>query len=121
MTAVTRKLAEFVAGLSYETLPVEVRDRVKALALDLVGITLRARNDAESTPAMVSAAALLGLTKGSCTVIGDGNGYTPAGAAMVNGTLAHSLDRRYARKRSAPEGADQPCRFRSREMRAGGC
>jgi 2-methylcitrate dehydratase PrpD len=92
MTAITRKLAEFVADLSYETLPTQVQDRVKALALDLVGITLRARNEAESTPAMVSAAGRLGFAGGACTVIGDGAGYTPAGAAMLNGTLAHSLD-----------------------------
>ncbi len=92
MTAITRKLAEFVAGIAYDTLPVEVRERVKALALDLVGIMLRARNEAESTPAMVSAASLLGLAGGACTVIGDAAGYTPPGAAMLNGTLAHSLD-----------------------------
>jgi 2-methylcitrate dehydratase PrpD len=92
MTAVTRQLAEFAAGLSYDTLPVEVRERVKALALDLVGISLRARNEAESTGPMVAAAGRLGLTGGACTVIGDAAGYTPPGAAMVNGTLAHSLD-----------------------------
>ena len=92
MTAVTRELAEFVSGISYDTLPVEVRERVKALALDLVGIALRARNEAESTPAMVAAAGRLGMTGGTCTVIGDAAGYTPPGAAMVNGTLAHSLD-----------------------------
>ena len=92
MTAITRQLAEFVAGITYGTLPIEVRERVKALALDVVGIMLRARNEAESTPAMVSAATALGLTGGSCTVIGDAAGYTPPGAAMLNGTLAHSLD-----------------------------
>lgn len=92
MTAITRKFAEFAAGISYDTLPVEVRERVKALALDVVGITLRARNEAESTPAMVSAAGLLGLAGGACTVIGDAAGYAPPGAAMLNGTLAHSLD-----------------------------
>jgi len=92
MTAITRQLAEFVAGLSYEALPVEVRERVKALVLDLVGITLRARNEAESTPAMVAAAGRLGMAGGACTVIGDAAGYNPPGAAMLNGTLAHSLD-----------------------------
>ena len=92
MTAITHKLAGFVAGVSYDTLPVEVRERVKALALDLVGIVLRARFEAESTPAMVSAAGRLGFAGGECTVIGDSAGYTPAGAAMLNGTLAHSLD-----------------------------
>ncbi len=89
---ITRKLAQFVAGISYDTLPAEVRERVKALALDLAGIMLRARNEAESTPAMVAAAGRLGFAGGNCTVIGDPAGYTPAGAAMVNGTLAHSLD-----------------------------
>jgi 2-methylcitrate dehydratase PrpD len=69
MTAVTRELAEFVAGLSYEALPVEVRERVKALALDLVGIALRARNEAESTGPMIAAAGRLGMTGGSCTVM----------------------------------------------------
>ncbi len=92
MTAITRELSEFVAGISYEKLPGEVCERVKALTFDLVGIALRARNDAESTPAMISAAASLGFTGGACTVIGDGGTYTPPGAAMLNGTLAHSLD-----------------------------
>lgn len=92
MTAVTREVAEFVAGLSHDKLPAEVRERAKALVLDLVGISLRARNEAESTPAMIAAVGHLGLAGGACTVIGDGAGYSPAGAAMLNGTLAHSLD-----------------------------
>lgn len=92
MTAVTRTLAEFAGGLSYDALPAEVRERVKALVLDLTGIAIRARHEAESTPAMVAAVRHLGLAGGSCTVIGDADGYAPAGAALLNGTLAHSLD-----------------------------
>ncbi len=92
MAATTRTLAAFAAGLSYDALPPEVRERAKALALDLVGIMVRARNEAESTPAMIAAAGHLGLAGGACTVIGDAAGYTPPGAAMLNGTLAHSLD-----------------------------
>jgi 2-methylcitrate dehydratase PrpD len=90
MTAITRQ-AEFVAGFRTARAR-RVRERVKALALDLVGIALRARNEAESTPAMVAAAGRLGMAGGACTVIGDAAGYTPPGAAMLNGTLAHSLD-----------------------------
>src|SRR3990172_10086498 len=41
---------------------------------------------------MLAAAARLGFAGGKCTVIGDDAGYTPPGAAMLNGTLAHSLD-----------------------------
>jgi 2-methylcitrate dehydratase PrpD len=88
----TRRLAEFAAALAYDALPEEVRARVKSLALDLTGIMIRARNEAESTPAMVAAASRLGLAGGTCTVVGDPAGYAPAGAAMLNGTLAHSLD-----------------------------
>jgi 2-methylcitrate dehydratase PrpD len=90
--AATRELAEFVAGISYEGLPVEVHERVKALALDTVGIMLRARHDAESSPSIISAARKLGFAGGACTVVGEPEGYIPAGAAMLNGTLAHSLD-----------------------------
>jgi 2-methylcitrate dehydratase PrpD len=92
MTAVTRELTRFVAGLSYDGLPDDVRARVKALVLDLTGIMVRARNDAESTPAMIAAAGRLGMKGGGCTVVGDADGYAPPGAAMLNGTLAHSLD-----------------------------
>ena len=89
MTAITHELAEFAAGISYDTLPAEVRERVKALALDLIGIMLRARHDGESTAALMAAAGRLGLAGGACTVIGDAAGYVPPGAAMLNGTLAH--------------------------------
>jgi len=92
MIAVTRDLAEFAARTSYDTLPVEVRERVKALVLDLVGIALRARNEAESTGPMVAAVRRLGLAEGTCTVIGDAASYAAPGAAMLNGTLGHSLD-----------------------------
>jgi len=47
MTAVTRTLAEFAAELSYEDLPQEVRERTKLLILDVIGITIRARHDAD--------------------------------------------------------------------------
>jgi 2-methylcitrate dehydratase PrpD len=92
MTDITRQIARFVSETSYDALPAEVRDRAKALSLDMVGIAVRARHDAESTPAMLAAVNRLGLAGGACTVIGDAAGYAPAGAAMVNGTLAHSLD-----------------------------
>ncbi|HXV11210.1 MAG TPA: MmgE/PrpD family protein [Burkholderiales bacterium] len=92
MTDITRQIARFVSETSYDALPAQVRDRAKALSLDMVGIAVRARHDAESTPPMLAAVNRLGLAGGACTVIGDAAGYAPAGAAMVNGTLAHSLD-----------------------------
>ena len=118
MTTITRELAGFVARTSYEALPAEVRSRAKAFALDLVGIALRARNEAESTPAMVNAAARLGLTGGACTVIGDAAGYAPPGAAMLNGTLAHSLDfdDTHASGSLHPSAPIMPAAFAAAEM-----
>jgi 2-methylcitrate dehydratase PrpD len=121
MIAVTRQLAEFAGGTSYADLPAEVRERAKALVLDLVGISVRARNDAESTPAMVAAAAHLGLANGNCTVIGDSAGYSPVGAAMLNGTLAHSLDfdDTHASGSLHPSAPIVPAAFAAAEMAGG--
>ena len=118
MTAVTRLLAEFAADLSYDSLPPEVADRVKLLVLDNFGIALRARHEAESTPALLAAAAKLGLTGGDATVIGDAGVYTPPGAALINGTLAHSLDfdDTHARGSIHPSAPIVPAAFAAAEM-----
>ncbi|MBC8339084.1 MAG: MmgE/PrpD family protein [Rhodospirillales bacterium] len=92
MTNITRQLAEFAAGISCETVPQEAIERTQMLVMDNVGIALRARHDAESTPALVKGAMALGLDGGTSVAIGDRRGFTPAGAALINGTLAHSLD-----------------------------
>ena len=92
MTDITAELAEFAAGLAYEDLPAEVVERTKRLILDVSGIIIRARFDAESTPPLLAAVGRLGLAGGACSVIGDGAAYAPPAAALINGTLAHSLD-----------------------------
>ena len=89
---ITRELAEFVDGLQYEDLPTEVTERAKRLILDITGIIIRARNDAESTPSLMAAVEKLGLSGGKCSVMGDTASYAPTAAALINGTLAHSLD-----------------------------
>ncbi len=92
MTGISRRLAEFAVNLGYEDLPADVIERTKLLILDTAGIMVRARNDAESTPAMVRALEYLGLATGDCAVPGDARTYAPSAAALLNGTLAHSLD-----------------------------
>jgi 2-methylcitrate dehydratase PrpD len=89
---ITAELAAFIAGLSPERLPPEVVERTRLLVLDLAGNAVRARRDAESTPALLAAADTLGLAAGAARVFGDARGYAPAGAALINGTLGHSLD-----------------------------
>lgn len=92
MIEVTRQLARFVAELEYEAIPPEVIARAKALILDLIGIGVRARHEADSTMAMMRATEILGADGGTCGVFGDSRWFSPAAAALMNGALGHSLD-----------------------------
>ena len=92
MTDITRTVADFVADLAYADLPDEVIERTKLLIFDVTGVMIRARHDAESTPSLIAAVERLGLASGDCSVPGDARAYAPSAAALINGTLAHSLD-----------------------------
>ena len=92
MENMTEKFAEFCEQLKYEDLSPEVIKRTKLLILDTVGIIIRARHDAESTSILVSAIEKLEMSNGSCQVFSDKKTYSPSAAALLNGTLAHSLD-----------------------------
>lgn len=89
---ITPRLAEFTASLAFPDLPEPVVTRTKLLVLDCIGNAVRARHDAESTPALIAAARALGLANGSARVFADPETYGPAGAVLINATLAHSLD-----------------------------
>jgi 2-methylcitrate dehydratase PrpD len=90
--AVTAQLAAFTAGLTLDRLPADVVERTRFLVLDLVGNIVRARHDAESTSSFLGAVRAMGMAAGNAGVFGDAARYTPAGAAFLNGALAHSLD-----------------------------
>lgn len=92
MAAITEILAAYCANLKFSDLPAEVQTRARFLALDLVGNMVRGRHDTESTPVLLNAARALGLAAGNAAVFGDNARYTPAGAALLNGAFAHSLD-----------------------------
>jgi 2-methylcitrate dehydratase PrpD len=88
---VTAELSEFSAGLTVDKIPAEVLSRARLLILDLVGNIIRG-HETESTPALLSAIEALDLARGRSGVFGTPNTYTPAGAALLQGVLAHSLD-----------------------------
>lgn len=88
----TAQLSAFAANITLERLPPEVPARARLLLLDLIGNIIRARHDAESTDSFLRATRALGLGNGSASVFGDAARYSPAGAAFLNGALAHSLD-----------------------------
>jgi 2-methylcitrate dehydratase PrpD len=89
---ITAELSAFTAGLTLGRVPEPVTTRARFLVLDLVGNIVRARHDAESTHALLAAVRALGLGAGNSGVFGDAARYTPAGAALLNGALGHSLD-----------------------------
>ncbi len=88
----TQRLSEFASSLTYGAIPTEVTERAALLVLDLWGIMVRARHDSDSAPCVLATARDLGWLGGSCSVVGDPERYTPAGAAFLNGTFAHTLD-----------------------------
>jgi len=89
----TATLAGYVAALTYDDIPPEVLDRAKVLTLDFLGSAIRARREAESTPSVLKMLAALKLdAAGESTVFGDIRTWTPAVAALLNGTMGHSLD-----------------------------
>ena len=89
--SVTAELSQFTAALTLERLPPALVERARYLVLDLAGNIVRARALESSAP-LLAAVASLGWTPGRCHVFGDPGSYTPTGAALVNGCLAHSLD-----------------------------
>src|ERR1700678_2036067 len=93
MAEETATLAAYVAGLKFDDIPHEVRERAKTLTLDFLGSAIRARRDAESTASLFKTLEALALnTRGEATVFGDNRTWTPAMAALLNGALGHSLD-----------------------------
>jgi len=79
-------LADWLAVLTPEALPSEIRETSRKLFLDVVGLCVAARN--EDYIAATKAAA----EPGACTAFGHGAGFAPFSAALINGTAAHGED-----------------------------
>lgn len=93
MQSVTATLARFAAETDSAALPPDVPARALALTGDLVGSIVRAAGEAESTPSVLAMLRRMGLDgDGPCTVFGMSRRYGAAAAALLNGTLGHSLD-----------------------------
>lgn len=85
-----RQLAEFAATLTFEGIPLAVRDRAKLLILDALGVGL-ASNAYDFADAAVAGAIALG-GEGPCSVIGRAVRLPVRDAALANGMLIHGLD-----------------------------
>src|SRR5690606_17376816 len=90
---ITATLARFAAETRSESLPGEVPERALALASDLVGSIVRAAAEGETSTAVLTMLRNMGMDgEGPCTVFGMNRRYGAAAAALLNGTLGHSLD-----------------------------
>lgn len=90
---ITQILADFSVATSATQIPQHIKERALALMTDLIGSAIRAAHEADSTPAILSMLARMGMDgPGICTVFGLNRRYPPAAAALLNGALGHSLD-----------------------------
>ena len=87
---IARRLAEFAASVRYEALPSAVVESVRERVLDTLGLCLGARPLDTSDMALRVARGWGGAPE--ATVVGALDRLPAAGAAFVNGVLAHSLD-----------------------------
>jgi 2-methylcitrate dehydratase PrpD len=89
----TRRLARFAAEeTDFARLPAEVTERLAQCLLDFIGVTALGAREAESSPAILAAAAELAAGRGKARVIGVAHTWPAEYAAFLNGAFAHSLD-----------------------------
>jgi aconitate decarboxylase len=86
----TRGIAEFVAGLRYESIPSEVRQRIKLLILDSLGCAVFGTELEWSRLLMATLASV--DTSTDCGVWGTTARLSAPHAALVNGTLVQSFE-----------------------------
>lgn len=87
---VTGRLVNFCHGITYESLPEEVRDRAKYFLLDFLGVALRASEAASSR--VLYNFARKRAPQGPCTVIGSALRTDAPHAALVNGGVGHAIE-----------------------------
>ena len=83
-------LAEFAAGLRFESIPPPVVHAAKRQVLDTIGVSLAASAIGAASPVVEAVRAWAGAREAS--VIGHDFGAPAPHAALANGTLAHALD-----------------------------
>ena len=87
---VTKKIAEFVAGARYETVPPKALDNAKAAALDCLGVALAGSRD--ECAGIAAEIARRERAAEETAVWGQGFRSSALAAAFANGVAAHALD-----------------------------
>jgi 2-methylcitrate dehydratase PrpD len=86
----TRRIAEFVSGLSYERIPEEVRTRIKLLMLDSLGCAIFG-TDLEWSRILLTTLRTLD-SSASCSVWGTSVRLSAPHAVLANGALVQSFE-----------------------------
>ncbi|HXI99613.1 MAG TPA: MmgE/PrpD family protein [Micropepsaceae bacterium] len=86
----TSGIADFVAGLRYEAIPLEVRERIKLLILDSLGCAIFGA-DLEWSRILMETLASVDSSTGAC-VWGTARRLSAPHAVLVNGTLVQSFE-----------------------------
>lgn len=89
---VTKELAAYSLNLKFKDLPPVVVEKAKDCLLDLIGVAIRAKWEAESSTPIAKAVKGLAKSGGNCTAIAHSELFPPQYAALINGAYAHSLD-----------------------------
>ncbi len=90
MTSISRKMAEFTAGLLFDDIPQDAIYEAKRFLLDSIGCALAATQN-DDMQAMYRFTEKLGGTP-EATVIGTGSKTNAPNAALMNGLLIRALD-----------------------------
>jgi len=83
----TERLADWLGNIDEQCLPDVVRDAAARVVLDIAGLAVSARHETYTNAVLDSWEG-----EGACTVLGRNRTLDPAGAALVNGTMAHGED-----------------------------
>ena len=90
MVSLSRQLAQWVVGLSYDDLPPAVIDRAKGVTLhSLASVLLGSQSDAGQQAIQLMTAEESGVSQGA-TIMVDGTTVTKSGAAFANAEMAMS-------------------------------
>lgn len=90
-TMISRRLAEYAAGLRFHDLPASTVEKAKQAILDHLGIAIRSSIEPGSSAVVREVVESLG-GPGRCTAVGIGTRFLPHYAALLNATFAHTLD-----------------------------
>ena len=86
----TRGIASFVAGLTYEAIPTEVRERVKLLILDSLGCGIYGSTKEHSRILLNTLRRI--DTLADCCIWGSAQRLSAAHAALVNGSMVQGFE-----------------------------